>query len=384
MVMNKPSEQSAFRLSTSLTDHIDLHDAASEHVIGVLRGEGCGPEVVDAAINVLNRINATADKKIEVHFGGEIGLPARRLKGKVLTEETMDFCDSVFQRKGAIFCGPGGGRFVYELRTFFDLYCKFTPIKTLPVLDDTGVIMPAGRTDVDIVIVRENTGGLYFGEWGYFTRGTVTSAFQRFEYNQKQVERILEVAIRLAGMRRNQLTVVLKPGGVPAICELWKQTLDALMLTYDVDARILEVDNAMYQLIANARDFDVVVAPNMFGDVLSDGASLLMGSRGLSFSGNFGTAGASVFQTGHGAAHDLAGTDRANPIGQIFSLAMLLRETFGMTDYAHAIEYAVTETLQQGWRTPDISADGCTIVGTCEMGKRIVDNLEPLLDTIAA
>ena len=238
--------------------------------------------------------------------------------------------------------------------------------------------------NVDIVVVRENTGGLYFGEWGYFTRGTETSAFQRFEYNQKHVERILEVAIKLAGMRRNQLTVVLKPGGVPAISELWEQTLDALMLAYDIDAHILEVDNAMYQLVANARNFDVVVAPNMFCDVLSDGASLLMGSRGLSFSGNFGNAGASVFQTGHGADHDLAGTDRVNPIGQIFSLAMLLRETFGMTDYAHAIEYAVEETLRQRWRTPDISAAGCTIVGTREMGKLIGSNLEPLLDTIAA
>ena len=382
--MGKPFEQSTFRLSASLPDHFDAHNTTNERVIGVLRGEGCGPEVVDTALDILNRVNATVSSKIKVHIGGEIGLPAKRLKGKVLTEETMDFCDAVFQQKGAIFCGPGGGRFVYELRTFFDLYCKFTPIKTLPVLNDTGVIMPAGRMDVDIVVVRENTGGLYFGEWGYFTRGTVTSAFQRFEYNQKHVERILEVAIKLAGMRRNQLTVVLKPGGVPAISELWEQTLDALMLTYDVDARILEVDNAMYQLIANARDFDVVVAPNMFGDVLSDGASLLMGSRGLSFSGNFGNAGASVFQTGHGAAHDLAGTDRANPIGQIFSLAMLLRETFGMTDCAHAIEYAVEETLRQGWRTPDISADGSTIVGTREMGKRIGDNLEQLLGSVAA
>ena len=377
-------QETSFRLSASLPGHGNTPDSAGDRLIGVLRGEGCGPEVVDAALHILDRVNATASGKIEIQFGGEIGLPAQRLKGKVLTEEITEFCDSVFQRKGAVFCGPGGGRFVYELRTFFDLYCKFTPVKALQILDDTGVIMPAGRADVDIVIVRENTGGLYYGEWGYFTRGTVTSAFQRFEYNQNQVERILEVAIRLAGMRRNQLTVVLKPGGVPAVCELWKQTLDSLMLVYDVDARILEVDNAMYQLIANARDFDVVVAPNMFGDVLSDGASLLMGSRGLSYSGNFGSSGASVFQTGHGAAHDLAGTGRANPIGQIFSLAMLLRETFGMNNHAHAIESAVTETLRQGWRTPDISADGCTIVGTSEMAKRIADNLEPLLDTIAA
>lgn len=380
--MTEYLEQPTFRLSESLPDYFDAHNTSDPRVIGVLRGEGCGPEVVDTALDILNHVNAAIPNKINIHIGGEIGLPAERMKGKVLTEETMDFCDSIFKRKGSILCGPGGGRFVYELRTFFDLYCKFTPIRVMPVLDDTGVITPAGRKNVDIVVVRENTGGLYFGEWGNFTRGTETSAFHRFEYCQKHVERILKVAIKLASMRRKQLTVVLKPGGVPSISELWQQTLDTLIRAYNVDTQILEVDNAMYQLIANAQDFDVVVAPNMFGDILSDGASLLMGSRGLSFSGNFGNSGASVFQTGHGAAHDLAGTDRANPIGQIFSLSMLLRETFGMVDYAYAIEHAMEETLRQGWRTPDIGASGSTIVGTREMGKRIGDNLEPLLDKI--
>jgi len=139
---------------------------------------------------------------------------------------------------------------------------------------------------------------------------------------------------------------------------------------------MLEVDNAMYQMIASPEQFDVVVAPNMFGDVLSDGAALLLGSRGLSYSGNFGDTGKAVFQTGHGAAHDLTGKDTANPIGQVLSLAMLLRESFGLNHYAEMIETAIEETLIDGWRTSDISEPGCKLVGTQEMGLRIGDRLE--------
>jgi len=143
--------------------------------------------------------------------------------------------------------------------------------------------------------------------------------------------------------------------------------------------QVLEIDNAAYQLIANPRELDIVVAPNMFGDVLSDAASVLLGSRGLSFSGNFGRERRAIYQTGHGAAQDLAGRDRANPVGQIFSLAMMLRESFGWQREAAAIETATSAVLGQGWRTPDIASATSRVIGTRELGTRIADAVADFL-----
>jgi 3-isopropylmalate dehydrogenase len=172
---------------------------------------------------------------------------------------------------------------------------------------------------------------------------------------------------------------VTKPGGVPAISAIWEDRLRRLNQGKNVETRILEVDNAVYQLIANAHEFDVIVSPNMFGDVLADCGALLLGSRGMSFSGNFGPAGRAVYQTGHGAARDLAGTDRANPIGQILSLAMMLRESFAWQKGAQVIEEAIEKTLAEGYRTLDISAPSCKVVGARELGRCICDTLQDLV-----
>lgn len=355
----------------------------NEYVIGVLPGEGIGPEIIDVTLDILEHISNVSTKRFDISIGGKIGLPAKIESGNALSQEVVEFCQSIFSRWGAVLCGPGGGRFVYNLRAQFDLFCKFTPIRPISPLDDIGALRPSALIDVDMVIVRENTGGLYFGEWGTVV-GNEKSAHHRFEYKEEQVQRILEVAIALASMRRNNLSVALKPDGIPSISELWQEKLDELAVNSGVDCQVLEVDNAMYQIIANAKSFDVIVAPNMFGDILSDGASLLLGSRGLSFSGNFDAVGHAVYQTGHGAAYGLAGSDTANPIGQIFSLAMMLRESFGLHSQASAIESAVTETLLDGWRTADIAARDSRVVGTREMGKRIGDRLEKKMAALVA
>lgn len=369
--------------TSSLPDWRGDASNLSEYVIGVLPGEGIGQEIISVTLDILEHISNVSAKRFDISIGGKIGLPAKIESGNALSQEVIEFCQSIFSRRGAVLCGPGGGRFVYNLRTHFDLFCKFTPIRPTPALDDTGAIRPSTLADVNMVIVRENTGGLYFGEGGTVVDNE-KSAHHRFEYKGKHVQRILEVAIALASMRRNKLSVVLKPYGIPSISELWQQKLDELAVNSGVDYQVLEVDNAMYQIIANARSFDVIVAPNMFGDILSDGASVLLGSRGLSFSGNFDAAGHAVYQTGHGAAHDLAGSDSANPIGQIFSLAMMLRESFGMYSQASAIESAIEETLRDGWRTADIAAPGSRVVGTREMGRRIGDKLKEKLAASAA
>jgi 3-isopropylmalate dehydrogenase len=210
------------------------------------------------------------------------------------------------------------------------------------------------------------------------------TAFHHIRYRHDQVRRILEVAVGLAANRSGRLAVVLKPGGIPAISTLWVEALESIPGAGALDTQVLEIDNATYQLIANPSSFDVIVSPNMFGDVLADCGALLLGSRGLSYSGNFGPHNRAVYQTGHGAAHDLAGKDTANPIGQVMSLAMLLRESFVWPEAADAIVTAVETTLAQGWRTRDIAAPGSKIVGTREMGERLAMVLEESVDALAA
>lgn len=352
-------------------------------LVGVLPGEGIGPEIMDVTLQILELINTASGSRFEILTGGKIGLSAEAESGQALTQEVIDFCQSIFARQGALLCGPGGGRFVYNLRAHFDLYCKLTPIRPFAALADIGVIRSRALENVDMIIVRENAGGLYFGQWKA-TGNDPKSAAHSFEYNETQVQRILQAAIGLARLRRGKLAVVLKPYGVPSISALWRAKLEELVRDSSIDYQVLEIDNAMYQLIANASRFDVVVAPNMFGDVLSDGASLLLGSRGMSFSGNFGAVGRAVYQTGHGAAYDLAGTNRANPIAQLLSLAMMLRESFGLHRFASAIEVAIADTLQNGWRTADIAAPGSKVVGTRELGARVAANLETVLDCVCA
>ncbi|NNC89422.1 MAG: 3-isopropylmalate dehydrogenase, partial [Akkermansiaceae bacterium] len=304
---------------------------------------------------------------------------AREECGADLSSEVEGFCEDIFSRQGAVLCGPGGGRFVYDLRARFDLFCKLTPVTPLPALADAGVMKASARRDVDLVVVRENAGGLYFGEGAQRGAGPERSADHRFAYREDEVARILEVAMRLAAARRGKIMLALKPGGVPAISALWQNCFQRVSAEHRVEAAVLEIDNAVYQVLEKAREFDVVVAPNMFADVLSDACSLLLGSRGMSFSGNFSARGHAVFQTGHGAAHDLAGKDEANPIGQVLSVAMMLRESFGLDREAAAIEAAVVRTVGAGWRTRDIAGRDSTVVGTREMGRRICSELERLL-----
>ena len=353
---------------------------SADTVIGVLPGEGIGLEIIDVSLGILRLMSKLTGGSFDVRMGGKIGLPAQAKSGRPLTQNVIDFCQSIFDQRGAILCGPGGGRFVYDLRTHFDLYCKFTPIHPVSALENIGVIKPEAVAEVNIVVVRENTGGLYFGDWK-IVGGSERSALHSFSYTEAQVHRILKTAIRLAQMRKGKLCTVLKPFGVPSISELWQQKLEELTENSGIEQEVLEIDNAMYQLIANASKFDVVVAPNTFGDILSDGASLLLGSRGMSYSGNFGGAGCAVYQTGHGAAHDLAGTGRANPIGQILSLAMMLRESFGKHELAKAIEIAIEDTLREGWRTADIAGGTSKVIGTREMGVQIARHLEVIMSS---
>jgi 3-isopropylmalate dehydrogenase len=353
-------------------------DPAEVHHIGVLEGEGVGPEIVPVALEMLDVLRTHTDRRIELTRGGDIGYPAMRRHGRALSSEVIGFAQETFARRGALFCGPGGERFVYQLRQEFGLFCKFTPIEPLAELAGSGVVREDVKAGADMIAVRENMGGIYQGSWQeeHSPRGKLAS--HSFQYDERTVRDIMQVAASLAASRRGRVHVVLKPGGVPAISALWGACAEEICRAHAVELHEQEIDNAVYQLIANPAQFDVVVSPNMFGDVLADCAALLLASRGLSYSGNFTPDGIGVFQTGHGAARDIAGQGIANPTAQIFSLGMMLRECFAWPQADAALREAVRMTLSDGLCTGDVAREGWRVLNTVEYGAEVKARLQDI------
>lgn len=363
-------------LTSALQDRSSLPTPHNTHLIGVLPGEGVGPEIVQLALELLAPLADTSNHRFIIRTGGPIGCESQRLCGAGLSAEVIAFTEEIFADGGALFCGPGGGRFVHDLRKRFDLFCKFTPLQPLTALRNCGPVEPQRLAGVDIIAVRENIGGLYQGEWTNESVSGKQVARHSFEYREEEVDRILLVAIRLAERRRKRLCMVLKPGGVPGISRLWSERAEVLLSGRGVELSTLEIDNAVYQLVARPEKFDVIVSPNMFGDVIADCGALLLGSRGMSYSGNFNGSGHGVYQTGHGAAHDIAGKDIANPIGQMQALAMMLKESFGWPKGASAIRQAAQDVLADGYRSRDIAEPGSKVLNTRELGATILNRLK--------
>jgi len=243
----------------------------------------------------------------------------------------------------------------------------------LPMLAAASVFRAEALAGIDLLFVRENRGGLYFGEYGESRTAGTRRAFHRFQYDETEVRRILNVGINIARGRRRHMTVIDKPGGIPSISNLWRDIANELCRNSNIDLGFLEVDTANYRVMADPRSLDVVVAPNLFGDVLADGAAALLASRGMSYSANFSDNRVGVYQTAHGAAYDLAGLDRANPLGQIYSLAMLLHESFHIPGIHATIVNAIADVLDAGWRTPDIMQPGGREIGTADMSARVAE-----------
>ena len=264
----------------------------NKFIIGILTGEGVGPELMSAAGEVLKAIQRNSSYNFEICYGDLIGNAAKKEFGKSLTPEVITWSESIFSDGGAILCGPAGNRFVYEMREQFDLFCKLTPVLPSPALFDTGVLRPDALENVDMVLVRENTGGLYFGEWNWKTDPLGNDEVKHtFSYCADEVRRIVDIGVKLAKRRRGRLSLAVKPDGVPGISKLWTDIFRDFVQGTNLETSVLEIDNASYQIIASASEFDVIVAPNLFGDILADVAALLLGSRGLSYSGNFSANG---------------------------------------------------------------------------------------------
>jgi 3-isopropylmalate dehydrogenase len=344
-------------------------------VIGVLKGEGIGPEVIAATLSVLESVRDRFGLKVALAFCGPIGLDAKRSHATELPGQVIDFCADIFKRSGAILSGPGGGRYVYDLRRRFDLFCKINPLAEFPELSTVSRLKSRNGPAADILVVRENLSGLYQGQASITRQDGGQRVAHTFLCEEKDVLRILDVGAHLAGQRRGKMSVVVKHGGLPEISRVWMECAERVAARHQLRWEGIDIDFAAYQLLHRPESFDVIVAPNCFGDILADLGGLFYGSRGLTFGASYSERGEAVYQTNHGSAHDLVGKDAANPVGQILSLAMLLRESFGLEDEAAAVVAAIRAVWAEGGRTADLMEPDGIAVGTAEMGERIAQKI---------
>ena len=258
---------------------------------------------------------------------------------------------------------------MYDLRRDHDLFCKLVPVRPWSALAARTPFRPGHLEDVDLVVVRENVGGLYQGR----SRRDGGRVEHTFSYALAEVERIVDVAARLATKRRGGLCVVVKDGGVPELSALWREAAATVCRPLGLEPTFVDVDRCAYELLRSPARWDVLVAPNLYGDVLADVSALLLGGREISYSGNFNADGSAVYQTNHGSALDLADTDRANPVGQISAAAMLLGDSAGQTEAAQTVHDAVDAVWRAGWHTADTAGPGDRVVGTTALTDLIAE-----------
>lgn len=353
--------------------------------IALLKGDGIGPEIVDGAVAVLEKI---ADK-----FGHTfnftpylIGGCAIDATGKPLPQETVDGClasDSVLL--GAVGGPkwddqPGENRpekALLGIRSALGLYTNLRPASLYPALRGASPLKDEIVGDgFNIMIVRELTGGIYFGDRGYRQGRYGEEAYDTEAYSVTEIERIGRTAFESA-MKRNKKLCSIDKANVLESSRLWRKTMHSLAEEYpEVEYSDMFVDNAAMQLVRNPRQFDVIVTSNMFGDILSDEASQITGSIGMLASASLGASTRGMYEPIHGSAPDIAGKNIANPIATILSAAMMLRYSFNLNDEAAAIENAVNKVLDEGWRTADLM--GCaegTPLSCTEMTEKICEAL---------
>ena len=337
--------------------------------IVLLPGDGIGPEVTRAAATVLRE----AAHEFHHHFEFAefpIGGAAIDAANTPLPNETLNAC----RKADAVFLGAVGGpkwdalplgkrpeTGLLALRQGLGLYVNVRPVKLLEPLRGISPLKSERLGDLDLEIVRELAGGMYFGERGNVTENGVERAFDTESYSSVEIERIATFAYARAQGRSRRLCSVDK-ANVLASSQLWRRTVSAMSTAYpDIRLEHMYVDNAAMQLALRPSQFDVMLTTNMFGDILSDAAAALVGSIGLIPSASFGSS-APLFEPIHGSAPSLAGTDSANPIGAVLSAAMMLRDALGLSLEADWVEQSVVRVLAGGYRTPDISEPGARTV----------------------
>ena len=354
--------------------------------ITVLKGDGIGPDVVTEAMGVLECVGAKFSHSF--NFSEKLaGGCAYDVYGEPLPDETLDAC----KNSDAILLGAVGGPkwdhlpanlrpeagALLKLRSSLGLYANLRPAIIHKALSAASPIKPEIIGDsLDILVVRELTGGIYFGERGYREGKYGQEAYDMEAYSEFEVKRIAVQAFE-AAMKRNKRVTSIDKANVLESSKLWRRTVTEVAKDYpEVTLDHMYVDNAAMQLVRNPKHFDVIVTSNIFGDIISDEASQITGSIGMLPSASLADGAFGMYEPIHGSAPDIAGQDMANPIATILSAAMMLKFSFGLVEESNAIEAAVTKVLDAGYRTPDIYSEGTTKVGTKEMGKLICEAIQ--------
>jgi len=348
----------------------------------VLPGDYIGPEIMAEAVKVLESVNQRFELDIELEHG-LLGGAAIDAHGVPLPDATL----ALAREADAILLGAVGGpkwddverhlrpeKGLLGIRSELQLFGNLRPAILYPQLADASSLKPELVAGLDLLIVRELTGGIYFGE----PRGIRTlengerEGFNTYKYNESEIRRIGHLAFALARKRDKRVCSVDKSNVLEATI-LWREVMEEVSKDYpDVELSHIYVDNAAMQLVMRPKQFDVMVTGNMFGDILSDAAAMLTGSIGMLPSASLDKDGRGMYEPCHGSAPDIAGQGKANPLATILSVAMMLRYTLGSADAAQVIEQAVSDVLDQGLRTPDIYSDGTRLVGTVEMGEAVL------------
>jgi 3-isopropylmalate dehydrogenase len=341
-----------------------------KRTIALLPGDGIGPEVTKAAATVLRECANEFDHQFDI-MELPVGGAAIDAAGTPLPAETIDAC----RQADAVFLGAVGGpkwdslpvgkrpeSGLLDLRKGLGLYVNVRPVKLFDSLKGISPLKPERLGDLDIEIVRELAGGMYFGQRGNATENGVERAWDTESYSTPEIERIATFAFTRADSRSRKLCSVDK-ANVLASSQLWRRTVVAMSTVYpSVKLDHMYVDNAAMQLTLRPSQFDVMLTSNMFGDILSDAAAALVGSIGLIPSASFGST-APLFEPIHGSAPSLAGSDSANPIGSILSVTMMLRDAFGLSLEADWVDQSLLRVLGGGYRTPDIAEPGARAIG---------------------
>ena len=344
--------------------------------IAVLKGDGIGPEIVDAALGVLDKVGTVYGHQFHYNCV-DVGGCAIDKFGEPLPKASLDVCLS----SDSVLLGAVGGpkwddlpvnirpeKALLGLRKELGLYANLRPALLMPQLKDASPLKDRVIGDgLDIMVVRELTGGIYFGEKG----DGENFAYDTEKYYDFEVERIARTAFEIAMKRGKRVTSVDK-ANVLNSSKFWRGIVEKVHGEYpEIELNHMYVDNAAMQIATNPRQFDVIVTSNMFGDILSDLAATITGSIGMLASASTGDGTRGMYEPIHGRAPDIAGMDKANPIATIISVAMMLRTAFGLTAEADTVERAVEKALDAGYRTGDIMSDGMTLVGTKKMGEVI-------------
>ncbi len=353
--------------------------------ITLLPGDGIGPEIIAVAVEVLNLVGKQLDLTFQFQEA-PIGGVAIDATGEPLPKETLDMCRN---SDAVLLAAIGGYKWdnlprhqrpetgLLGLRAGLGLFANLRPATILPQLIDASTLKREVVEGVDIMVVRELTGGVYFGQpKGVFEtetgekRGVNTMA-----YTESEVDRIGRIGFETARKRGGKLCSVDK-ANVLEVSQLWRDRIVALSSEYpDVELSHLYVDNAAMQLVRWPKQFDTIVTGNLFGDILSDAAAMLTGSIGMLPSASLGASGPGVFEPVHGSAPDIAGQDKANPLAQVLSAAMMLRYALDQPAAADKIEAGVMEVLDKGYRTGDIMSEGMKLVGCSQMGDALLEVL---------